>query len=292
MNTQFASNFASKVIAGIFIFLFLFTSKKLPAQDSLRKSKSEVLHLRTDDGVEFGLWGPDLKKTPKPVLFILASTIDETLGDEYFRQCGNRLAREYGWLCVSIDLPYHGERKRKGEPGEILGWVYAAKNGIDIIEENNERMHRVLQYLITQGYADKEKIVLCGTSRGGYLALQYAAVEPMVKSVAAFAPAIDLSVVREFKEIKEMPLSYSLNTKIEKLSKKWIWIVIGDQDSRVDTDEVVRFSRKVSEASKSAKGVGGIELNVMYEPRGHTTPVGSVDRAVDWILKKTFFNAR
>ena len=69
------------------------------------EKKEEVRHLVTKNGVEFGLWGGFGQEPRKPLIFILANTIDGTIGSEYFRQCGNRLARDYGWLCVSLDLP-------------------------------------------------------------------------------------------------------------------------------------------------------------------------------------------
>ena len=68
---------------------------------------SEIQRSKTSNGVEYGLWGK-AKTKPAPVLFVLASTIDSTLGDPYYRQCGNELA-ELGYLCVSIDLPGHAK---------------------------------------------------------------------------------------------------------------------------------------------------------------------------------------
>ncbi len=280
-----------KLSYGIIFFLLLTFENETFGQYNSGKSDEEVLHLKTGEGVEFGIWGVDLKKTPKPVLFILSSTIDETLSNEYFRQCGNRLGREFGWICVSIDLPYHGGLKTKGEPGELVGWAVAVSRGIDFVQENNKRMKSVLEYLIAEGYADKKKIALCGTSRGGFLALQFAAAEPMVKSLAVFAPVTDLSVLREFAGIKktDIPMLFSLENKIEVLSGKWIWVVIGNMDTRVNTDEVIRFARNISRVAQNNKLKGGVELNVMFEPRGHTTPAGSVDRAVEWISKKSDF---
>lgn len=282
----------SRILFSFCFGLLLISSPGLKGQTETINNSSKFFRLKTTDGVEFGVWGSELNSSaPKPLLFILASTIEETLGDAYYRQCGSRLGKEEGWLCVSIDLPLHGAYKKKESPSEIAGWADAARNGIDLVTENNNRMYKVLQYLIENGYADKERIALCGTSRGGYLALQFAAMEPRVNSVAAFCPVTDLSVLTEFKGIPKSTIDtyFSLNDKIDKLSQKWIWIVIGDQDSRVDTDEVIRFSRKVSESDRKLKGrqKGGIELNVMYEPRGHTTPAGSVDRAVDWVLSKS-----
>ncbi|HTN06170.1 GDSL-type esterase/lipase family protein [Agriterribacter sp.] len=246
----------------------------------------QVRHLKTESGLEFGLWGGNGGSSQVPILFILANTIDETLGSEYFRQCGTRLAKQYGWLCVSLDLPYHGRFQSEGFPKELKGWANAVQRREDFVSDNNLRMREILEFLIQRGYADPKRVAVCGTSRGGYLALQFAAFEERVKSVAVFAPVTDLFVLHEFSDFKKdvSPDSYSLANRIVELSKKNVWIAIGNQDQRVGTDQAVRLAREISKLStEHIKGRGEIELNVMFEPGGHTTPRGAINRAVEWI---------
>ena len=90
-----------------------------------------VKHATTLGGVEFGLWNQTSDK-PAPVLLVLASTIDTTLGQAYFRQCGNELARQ-SWISVSIDLPCHGKQAREGEPSGLGGWSYRLAKDEDIV---------------------------------------------------------------------------------------------------------------------------------------------------------------
>ena len=71
----------------------------LPAAEDSRI----VRVLRTESGVRFGMWG-EKRDSPAPTLFVLASTIEETLGQAYYRQSGNALAR-WGYLSVSIESP-------------------------------------------------------------------------------------------------------------------------------------------------------------------------------------------
>ena len=269
----------SKLTTFFIVFLIVGFPKNSIGQDG-----GFTIHLEnTTSGVEFGVWGEYSKNLPKPILFILASTIQETLGNAYFRQCGTRLVNENGWLCVSLDLPYHGKMVKKDIPPGLAGWASAAKNGKDFVNENNMRMREVLGYLIEKGYADTNQIVVCGTSRGGYLAFQFAAFESKVKAVAAFAPVTDLSALREFYGIdkKNIPPFFNLDSKIGSLAGKSVWVVIGDRDDRVDTDKAIQFARKISRYSTASN----VELNVMVEQKGHTTPKGSVDRAVSWILE-------
>ena len=70
---------------------------------------------QTSEGIEFGLWNTSIKK-PAPVIIILSATIEQSLGDSYFRQCGNQLAA-HGFLAVSVDLPSHGKFQKKEEKG-------------------------------------------------------------------------------------------------------------------------------------------------------------------------------
>ncbi|WP_349315317.1 prolyl oligopeptidase family serine peptidase [Chitinophaga sp. MM2321] len=264
-----------------FIMIPLLCITQIGSSQSL---KTDVRHMRTDNGVDFGIWGYVEGKSPQPILVILSNTIDETLNSEYFRQCGTRLAKEYGWLCVSLDIPYHGKRIRKAAESGLTGWAVAAKRGEDFVKDNNRSVSEILKFLIKKGYADPDKIAVCGTSRGGYLALQFAASEPGVKAVAAFAPVTDLLALKEFSGFSatDIPASLNLDNKINSLSQKGVWIVIGDRDERVDTDKAIELARKISKASSKSD----VELNVMTEPKGHSTPKGSVDRAVKWITDR------
>lgn len=260
-----------------FLFIIIGFSKSGVGQDR----SFTVHHETTISGVEFGIWGQYSQNLPKPVLFILANTIDETLGSSYFRQCGTQLAEKHGWLCVSLDLPYHGTMTEKDIPGGLKGWAAATKIRRDFVDKNNKRMREILSYLIEKGYADADRIAVCGTSRGGYLAFQFAAFEPSVKAVVAFAPVTNLLALTEFSGMtaSDIPAFFNLDLKVDSLAQKAIWIAIGDRDNRVDTDKAIQFARKISKYSVSSN----VELNVMLERKGHTTPRGSVGRSVSWI---------
>ena len=110
------SIFKTTVRVSVLVFAVLGTPFLLCAEDPPR-----VVHtLETPTGVHFGIWG-EKPHAPAPTLVILASTIEGTLGDPYFRRAGNILA-EQGYLCVSIDLPCHGTQQLGGEPPQLEGW--------------------------------------------------------------------------------------------------------------------------------------------------------------------------
>lgn len=270
------------------VFLLLvsgcFVSNQLCADDNLNAQHAKRHTI--SEGVEFGLWG-EMTSKPAPTLFILASTIEETLDSPYFRQCGNQLGKQ-GYLLVSIDLPCHGKEHRSGEPEGLAGWPYRCEQGNNFVDDNNSRLSVVLDHLIKSGQTDASKVAVCGTSRGGYLALQFAAHDPRVKAVAAFAPVTDLTALREFKgqETNRLVKSLSVIHQSDKLAGRPVWIVIGDQDKRVGTDHSIDLARAITKSSLANGCKSQVDLHVIAEPRGHTVPSGSPQLAADWFRRQ------
>ncbi|HAH46179.1 MAG TPA: hypothetical protein DCM07_15270, partial [Planctomycetaceae bacterium] len=121
-----------------------------------------------------------------------------------------------------------------------------------------------------------------------YLALQYAAHDPRVKGVAAFAPVTDLTVLNEFKSRakNEMVQSLSMIQNSQKLAGRPVWIVIGDRDERVGTDAAIELARSITHAGLEKGQQSQVDLHVIAEPKGHTVPKGSTDVAAKWFLKQ------
>ncbi|MCF7688469.1 MAG: prolyl oligopeptidase family serine peptidase [Cephaloticoccus sp.] len=237
----------------------------------------------TPTGVRFGIWGPELTG-PAPILIILANTITGTLEDPYYRQCGTTLAAE-GWCCASIDLPCHGAEHRAGEPAELLGWRHRAEAGEDFVAETNRRLTQVLDHLIATRRVDGECVTACGTSRGGFLALHFAAHDERVKGVAAFAPVTDLLALREFRDAGANPLiqALALRQHAAILARRDLWLVIGDQDERVGTHHAVELADRIATVACEQGRPVAVEMHVLPEPRGHTTPTGAEERATAWL---------
>lgn len=245
--------------------------------------EADVQILTTKTGVRFGVW-PTIPKQPAPTLFVLAGSIEGTLGDAYYRQSGNNLSR-LGYLCVSVDLPCHGREQRSDEPHGLAGWRYRCDRDQDVIADSNQRLRSVLDHLIEARLTDAERVAACGTSRGGFAALHFAAADPRVKCVAAFAPVTDLGALTEFRGAEQHPLvlRLALERRADDLAGRALWLVIGDRDDRVGTDHVIRFARSVTAASLTNRREALVELHVVPEPQGHTTPAGAAAQAAHWI---------
>lgn len=242
--------------------------------------------MKTTTGVEFGIWGLGDKK-PAPTLFVLGNSIAGTIGDPYFRQAGNDLEKE-GYISVSIDIPGHGTQEREGEAQELAGWRERIDQGEDLVAETNRRLSEVLDYLIAEGITDPEKVAASGTSRGAFIALHFTASDPRVKCVAAFAPVTDLIVLREFHGAEDNALmaSLSVSEQAAKLADRPVWIIMGDRDDRVGTDNSISLARKIT-ATALEQGISPhVELHVFPEPKGHTTPAGAAEAAAKWIHRQ------
>jgi len=248
--------------------------------------ESDLKYMKTKTGVEFGIWGQGDTK-PSPTLFVLGNSIEGTIGDPYFRQAGNDLAKE-GFISVSIDIPGHGTQEREGEAKGLAGWRERIDQGEDLVAETNRRLSEVLDYLIAEGLTDPQKVAASGTSRGGFLAMHFTASDPRIKCVAAFAPVTDLIVLREFHGAEGNVLmeSLSVSEQADQLADRPVWIIMGDRDERVGTDNAIALARTIT-ASALARGLNpAVELHVLSEPKGHTTPAGAAELAAIWIKRQ------
>jgi dienelactone hydrolase len=248
------------------------------------RAADEVQSLTTGDGVALEILG--LKPAaPAPTLFILALDAKSTLTSPLYRQAGNVL-RKQGYLCVSVDLPCHGAAKRAGEPSELAGWRRRIDAGDDPMAELTRRLKSALDFLIAEGYTDAQRVAACGTSRGGFSALHFAAADPRVRCVAAYIPVTDLKALREFRGAENAPLvqQLALDKHADRLAGRAVWIAIGDRDERVDTDAAIRFARALSAAAAAKKLPSQVELHVCPAV-GHRTPDGAAEQSAAWISR-------
>lgn len=237
--------------------------------------------LETPDGVRFGIW-PTRPQAPAPVLFILSGPIEDALGTETFRKAGNLLGPK-GYLCVSVDLPCHGADATPDE-NSLKGWRVRSERGEDVVADLTGRLRKVLDYLIAEKLADPEYIAACGTSRGGFMALHFAASDPRVRCVAAYAPVADLAALTEFKGAEENPLvkKIALVNQADALAGRAVWIVIGNHDLRVDTDRTIALARSINKSAQAQKLPSRVDLLVL-QAEGHRCPDGAVETSAAWI---------
>lgn len=245
---------------------------------------AELVNGTTADGVQFATLGSKPAK-PAPTLFVFATDVGTSLTEPVYLKAGIDLIKQ-GWLCASLDLPCHGAQHRDGEPAGLEGWRHRINAGEDPMAEFTDRCRRVLDYLIAEGYTDPERVAVCGTSRGGFSALHFAAADPRVRCAAGYAPVTDLKALQEFHGAEQAPLvrQLALEKYSDKLSRRAVWIVIGDTDQRVGTDLAISLARAISASAADGKLPSRVELHVLPAV-DHTTPAGAQEQSAEWILR-------
>lgn len=251
-------------------------------------SSARTIRTRTTDcGVRFGFIDQN-SAVPTPTVILMNShSAADALQDPFGGRCAELLVQA-GFRCVTIDIPCHGDQRRMGEPDELDGWANRAAKREDFVADVNRRLSSVLDDLINRGLTDPARIVACGTSRGGFLACHFAAHDSRVRCVTAFAPVTDLSVLEEFRDIRDSPFvsQLAISKIVDRLAGRPIWIVIGDRDERVGTEEARSTARRLTQAARLRHFPSRVEFQIVSEPRGHTLPPHVGDDAATWIQKQ------
>jgi dienelactone hydrolase len=223
---------------------------------------------------------------PAPTLIVLAMAGESTLKTEPYCIVGTVLHGQ-GWNVVSLDLPCHGPDQREDEPEGLSGWAARTANGEDIVAYLRQRVNDVLGHLIATKVADPAYIAAAGTSRGGFMAFQSAAGNPIIRAVAGFAPVTDLIALSEFAGQEQNPLirRLALVNEADALSDRAAWVMIGNADDRVGTDNAISFSQALIAAGRARSIQPNVTLHVMPEP-GHSSVPEWFQYAAVWLRQE------
>jgi dipeptidyl aminopeptidase/acylaminoacyl peptidase len=159
--------------------------------------------------------------------------------------------------------------------------------GDDLVAAFTKKSTEVLDYLIKEDYTAPDRVAVCGTSRGGFMALHWTAADPRVGCAVAFAPVSDLLVLTEFRGMDKHAgtRSLALIEHARKLAGRPVWLCIGNNDERVGTDHLIAFARKVVAVSTAEKKPAPVELHVM-PTAGHRIHDTAHDEAAAWLSRQ------
>lgn len=250
--------------------------------ESQAQSAKKITVQQTADGVRFGLLG-NKGSAPAPTLFILASSLEDALGNDAYGKVG-RLLLEKGIVCVSLDLPCHGKERKADEPAGIAGWRARLEKGHEVVSPFTKKVSAVLDHLVKEGISDPKKVAICGTSRGGFMAVHTAAADSRIKCTVAFAPVTDLLALREFAGTEKHAPTKDLDLRkhAAKLAGRSLWLCIGNNDERVGTEQAITFTRNVVAASVAQKKPADVQLHVM-DTIGHRIHATAHEEAAAWL---------
>lgn len=251
---------------------------------------------RTSSGVPYGLIRDNVAATePSPTLFIFASTLEAMQKELVYTEVARLLAPK-GWTSVIMEPPCHGEDARADEPGHLEGWRHRVEHGQPFLDAFNARATAVLDELILQKLTDPDRVAACGTSRGGFVAYHFAAAEPRVKAVAGISPVTRLTALREFSATTHREQAEQLNAAnlAPRLAGKSVWLSIGNNDARVNSDDAIAFTRAVVMASAKADqphAVIPVDL-IVARSTGHSKIDQAHELLATWLQEQLTARAR
>ncbi len=119
------------------------------------------------------------------------------------------------------------------------------------------------------------------------MALHFAAADPRVGAVAAFAPVTDLLQLSEFAGMPDDHRARAIATHriADKLVDRPLWMTIGAADHRVSTDRAIEFLRRLGEHAEARGRLPMAELHIVAS-EGHTIPDSSYPEAARWLLRQ------
>ncbi len=217
----------------------------------------------TKGGIRFGLWSKN-PVLPAPTMIVFDPGTVERLSDPYYQRRYQILVEE-GYLCVAVDFPCQGRDERPGEPKSLDCWRHRIEHGKEAFNADfNARINKVLDHLIEEGYTDPKKVVVAGSSSGGFLALHYVAHDSRIRGGAVVVPVTDLAALREFEGMQKHPAvrALALTEQAEKLADRSIWVLMGDRDARVATGAAIQFAQAVWKVSAERDLTTGVELGL------------------------------
>lgn len=164
-------------------------------------------------------------------------------------------------------------------------WAEDLEKGSDCIGEFLDAAHLAVNFAIKEQFADPAKLATAGLSRGGFAAAHLAARDPRFRHLVGFAPLTRLSKLKEFSHLHNHPFVNSLDLKhlSEQLSDRHVRLYIGNEDTRVGTDECFDFMKSLVQHKKSRTAQVELFIYPSVGQMGHGTPPEIFKQGVDWI---------
>ena len=255
------------------------TNAAAPRQISVR---------RTKEGVRYGLIGKIAEK-PSPTLVVLAHGIEEMEKQPIYTEVSALLAPQ-GWISLIIEPPCHGEDARPDEPPQLDGWRHRLEQDEPFIDRFTAKCRTIVDELVADHIADPDRLAVCGTSRGGFLAYHLAASDKRYKAAAGISPVTALMALREFHTTKQREQVESLDARhlAPKLAGRAVWLSIGNRDLRVNTDDAISFTRAVvkhSARDDQLNAVIPVEL-IVAPAAGHSKIDQAHELLAAWLSKQ------
>lgn len=159
-----------------------------------------------------------------------------------------------GHCVLSFDLPNHGSQINHHGEG-ITGFRNAFVAGTDPFQLFVKQGQSVVDWCITQGKATAGRIAVCGTSRGGYMALRLLAADTRISAGAGFSPVTDWRDLSEFERERDREdlAARRLSCYADTLASRAVFMAIGNHDERVNTARCCQLYLDILKSKQAAE---------------------------------------
>lgn len=226
--------------------------------------------------------GPPLDLGPLPSLFYFALSGPDSLCLDPFNQIVQFLQGKMIRI-FSLTLPGHENNLPATDAMRI--WAEDFAKGRNPIASFLEDAQQAIEWAIRERFIDPHKMSVAGLSRGGFVAAHLAARETRFRQLLCFAPVTKLSFIREFKGIPSLVDHLDLLHLAQKLSDRHIKLYIGNEDTRVGTQECFEFAMHI--VKKKVNRSADVELLIYPSigQMGHGTPPEIFQKGADAIMQ-------
>lgn len=193
---------------------------------------------------------------------------------------------EAGHRALTFDMPAHGERVDHFG-GSIDGWRNAFLAGVDPFATFVEDGKAVINECTRRGWVKPGRIAVAGASRCGYAALRLLAADDRIAAGAGLAPVTDWRYLTEFASVRDRRdvADLRLGLFARKMAGKYVYLAIGDNDTRVSTRACERLARALQRANaKAGFDESHVELHVTHD-LGHRLGDASYAQGTESVLK-------
>jgi esterase FrsA len=238
--------------------------------------------IQVRDGLTLHHVGPSLEEGPLPSIVYLALCAKDSLTKDPINEPVQFLA-DQRIRFFSIDLPAHENDRSPYEA--LASWAHDIEQGTDIFTPFFNQVMESITYGITNNLIDPEQLGIAGLSRGGFLAIHLAALDPRLKAIVLFAPLTNLATSKDLRPIADHPLAkkFNLEALTDTVTNKKIRFYMGNKDSRVDTKSCIDFAWSLME--KSTLRAPQIELIITPSigQMGHGTSPEMFQQGAKWL---------
>ena len=160
--------------------------------------------------------------------------------------------------------------------------VFGQNQSVTSLEDSHLGYH-----CIAQGLAAPGRIAVCGTSRGGYMALRLLAADDRIAVGAGFAPVTDWRDLSEFEQdrTRDDVAALRLSDHAEALASRAVFMAISNHDERVNTASCCRLYLDILKARyRNGRDANGLDFYCTGDP-GHSCDAAWYRKGATFLLE-------